>query len=63
MDRPLFSCEGLMTVELNDDEARLLYNILFQEAEEHLNYANTSEAERLYELATRLERPARHFEA
>ena len=52
-----------MTIELNDDEARLLYNILLQEAEENLTDANTSEAERLYELATRLERPARHFEA
>jgi len=53
-----------MTIELNDDEARLLYNILLQEAEEHLTCTNTSEvAERLYELATRLERPARHFEA
>ena len=52
-----------MTIELNDDEARLLYNILLQEAEEHLSDANTSEAERLYNLATRLERPARQFGA
>jgi transcriptional regulatory protein LevR len=46
-----------MTIEFNDEETRLLYNILLEQAAEHLTYANPSEiAERLYKLATRLER-------
>jgi len=46
-----------MTIEFNDEETRLLYNILLEQAAEHLTYANPSEvAERLYKLATRFER-------
>lgn len=46
-----------MTIEFNNEETRLLYNILVQQAAEHLAYANPSEvAERLYKLATRFER-------
>lgn len=46
-----------MTIEFNDKETRLLYNILVEQAAEHLAYANPSEvAERLYKLATRFER-------
>jgi len=46
-----------MTIEFNDEETRLLYNILLEQAAEHLIYANPSEvAERLYKLATRFER-------
>jgi len=49
-----------MIIELNDDETRLLYNVLLEQAAEHLSYANPSElAERLYKLATRFERPVR----
>ena len=49
-----------MIIELNDDEIRLLNNILLEQAQEHLSYADTSEvAERLYKLATRFERPVR----
>ena len=46
-----------MIVEFNEDEMRLLYNIVVEQAAEHLTYANPSEvAERLYKLATRFER-------
>jgi hypothetical protein len=46
-----------MTIEFNDEESRLLYNVLLEQAAEHLTYANPSElAERLYKLATRFER-------
>ena len=49
-----------MIIELNNDDTRLLYTVLLQQAQEHLSYADTSEvAERLYKLATRFERPAR----
>ena len=47
-----------MIIELNDDETRLLYNVLLEQAQEHYSYASTSEvAERLCELATRFGRP------
>ena len=46
-----------MTIEFNDEEIQLLYNILVERAAEHLAYANPSEAaKRLYKLATRFER-------
>jgi hypothetical protein len=49
-----------MIIELNDDETRLLYNVLLEQAQEHFSYASTSEvAERLYKLATRFWRSAR----
>jgi hypothetical protein len=47
-----------MIIEFDDDETRLLYNVLLEQAEEHLSYANNSEvAERLFKLATRFARP------
>ena len=47
-----------MVIELNDDDTRLLYAVLLQQAQEHFGYASTSEvAERLYRLATRFARP------
>jgi len=49
-----------MTIELNDDDTRLLCTVLLQQAQEHWSYASTSEvAERLYKLATRFARPVR----
>jgi len=49
-----------MIIELNDDETRLLYNAILQQAQEHFTYASTSEvAERLYKLATIFGRPVR----
>jgi hypothetical protein len=52
--------EDLMIIELNDDETRLLYNILLEQAQEHYSYASTSEvAQRLSKLATRFGRPVR----
>lgn len=52
-----------MIIELNDDETRLLYNVLLEQAQEHFSYASTSEvAERLYKLATRFGRPARNYQ-
>ena len=49
-----------MIIELNDDDTRLLYSVLLQQAQEHWSYASTSEvAERLYKLATRFARSAR----
>lgn len=43
-----------MMIEFDDDETRLLYNVLLEQAEEHLSYANNSEvAESLCRLATR----------
>jgi len=51
-----------MIVELNDDETRLLYNVLLEQAQEHFSYASTSEvAERLYKLAIRFGRPVREL--
>jgi hypothetical protein len=42
-----------MTIELDDGEARLLYAVVLEKAQEHLRYANTSElTERLFKLAT-----------
>ena len=49
-----------MIIELNDDDTRLLYTVLLEQAQEHLSYADTSEvAGRLYRLATRFERRVR----
>jgi hypothetical protein len=51
-----------MIIELNDDDTRLLYTVLLQQAQEHLSYADTSEVvERLYKLATRFERPVKEL--
>jgi hypothetical protein len=58
----LVYCEDLMIIELNDDETRLLYNVLREQAQEHFSYASTSEvAERLCKLATRFGRPVREL--
>ncbi len=58
----LVYCEDLMIIELNDDETRLLYNVLLEQAQEHYSYASTSEvAERLCQLATRFRRPVREL--
>lgn len=47
-----------MTVELDEQEARLLYAVVIEKAQEHSSYANTSEvADRLCKLATRFARP------
>jgi len=54
--------EDLMIIELNDDDTRLLYAVLLQQAQEHFSYASTSEvAERLCELAARFKRPVREL--
>ena len=43
-----------MIIELNEDDTRLLYTVLLEQAQEHFTYADNSEvAERLYRLATR----------
>jgi hypothetical protein len=52
-----------MIIELNDDETRLLYNILLEQAQEHFSYAGTSEvAERLCKLATRFGAPLENYQ-
>ena len=44
-----------MTIELDEDEARLLYAVVIEKAQEHSSYANTSEvADRLCKLARRI---------
>ena len=49
--------EDVMIIELNDDDTRLLYTVLLQQAQEHFSYASTSEvAEKLCKLATRFKR-------
>jgi hypothetical protein len=51
-----------MIIELNDDETRLVYRVLLEQAQEHYSYASTSEvAERLCKLATRIGRPVREL--
>ena len=51
-----------MIIEFNDDETRLLYNVLLEQAQEHFSYASTSEvADKLYNLATRFGRPVREL--
>ena len=58
----LVYCEDLMIIEINDDETRLLYNVLLEKALEDFGYATTSEvAERLYKLAARFGRPVREL--
>jgi len=53
-----------MMIELNDDEARLLYAVVLEKAQEHFSYANTSEvAARLCELAAKFAPPSRDSEA
>ena len=53
-----------MMIELDDDEARLLYAVVLEKAQEHFSYANTSEvADRLCKLVARFARPSRHLEA
>ena len=53
-----------MTIELNDDDARLLYGVLLEKAQEHFSYANPSEAgERLCKLAVRIASPSRELVA
>ena len=53
-----------MMIELDDDEARLLYAVVFEKAQEHFSYANTSEvADRLCRLAARFARPSRSLGA
>jgi len=47
-----------MIIEFDDNETRLLYNVLLEQAEKHLSYANNSEvAKSLYKLATRFACP------
>ena len=46
-----------MIIQLDDEESRLLYNVLLEQAQQHWSYANTSElAKRLYRLAIRFAR-------
>jgi hypothetical protein len=53
-----------MTIELDNDEARLLYALVLEKAQEHFSYANASEvAARLCKLAARFARPSQHLEA
>jgi hypothetical protein len=45
-----------MTIELDEDDARLLYAVVVEKAQEHSSYANTSEvADRLCKLARRIQ--------
>ena len=51
-----------MMIEIDDDEARLLYAVVLEKAQEHFSYANTSEvADRLCTLAARFARPSRNL--
>jgi hypothetical protein len=44
-----------MTIELDDNEARLLYAVVLEKAQEHFGYANTSAvAKRLCEIGSRI---------
>jgi hypothetical protein len=44
-----------MTIEIDDREARLLYAVVLEKAQEHFRYANTSDlTERLFKLATNI---------
>lgn len=53
-----------MMIELDDNEARLLYAVVLEKAREHFSYASTSEvADRLCNLAARFARPSRDLEA
>lgn len=48
-----------MIIEIDDDEARILYAAVLEKAQEHFNSANTSEvADRLCKLAARFARPS-----
>ena len=53
-----------MIIQLDDEESRLLYNVLIAQAQEHLSYAGTSEvAMRLFKLAIRFKRRDGDFNA
>ena len=53
-----------MTIELDEDDARLLYAVVIEKAQEHSSYANTSEvADRLCKLAIRFARPSRALQS
>jgi hypothetical protein len=53
-----------MIIELNEEEARLLYAIVLEKAQEHFSYASASEvAARLCKLAARFARPPRDMAA
>lgn len=53
-----------MMIELDDNEARLLYAVVLEKEQEHFGYANTSEvADRLCKLAAKFTRPSRDLEA
>lgn len=50
-----------MTIELNDNEARLLYAVVLEKAQEHFSYTKTSTlAETLCRLADKFMRPRQH---
>jgi hypothetical protein len=52
-----------MIIELNDDDTRLLYAVLLQQAQEHFSYSDASEvAERLCKLATRFGTPLESYQ-
>ena len=51
-----------MMIELDDDEARLLYAVILEKAQEHFSYADTSQvADRLCKLAARFACPFPKF--
>jgi len=53
-----------MVIELDDDEARLLYAVVLEKAQEHFSYANRSElGDRLSTLASRIARTSRELKA
>ena len=55
---------NLMIIELNEEEARLLYAIVLEKAQEHFSYASASEiADRLCKLAARFSRRSRDVAA
>jgi hypothetical protein len=48
-----------MTIELDDHEARLLYAVALEKAQEHFGYGKTSEeGDMLCKLAARFARPS-----
>jgi hypothetical protein len=43
-----------MTIELDDNESRLVFNVLIEQAQEHSSYADSSEvARKIYQVAAR----------
>ena len=48
-----------MIVELNDDDTRLLYTVLLQQAQEHFSYADIRSSREIMQTGDQIQTPVR----